>query len=52
MANHHTIVGFKIKGIRESKNLTVEEIAERSGLSKEQIESIENDENLPSLGPL
>jgi transcriptional regulator with XRE-family HTH domain len=52
MSDNHTIVGSKIKGIRESKNLTVEEIAESSGLSVEQIESIENDQNLPSLGPL
>jgi len=52
MSNSHTIVGHKIKGIRESKNLTVEEIAERSGLSVEQIISIESDQNLPSLGPL
>ena len=52
MTDHHTIVGFKIKGIRESKNLTVEEIAERSGLTTEQISSIENDQYLPSLGPL
>ena len=50
--SNHTVVGSKIKGIRESKNLTVEEIAERSGLSVEQIMSIENDEYLPSLGPL
>ncbi|MBR6121218.1 MAG: cupin domain-containing protein [Prevotella sp.] len=52
MTNQHSIVGFKIKGIRESKNLTIEEISERSGLSVDQIESIENDEYLPSLGPL
>jgi transcriptional regulator with XRE-family HTH domain len=52
MANSHTIVGFKIKGMRESKKLTVEEISERSGLSVDQINSIENDEYLPSLGPL
>jgi len=52
MSNNSSIVGSKIKGIRESKNLTVEEIAERSGLSTEQITSIENDVNLPSLGPL
>lgn len=52
MSNHQTIIGHKIKGIRESKNLTVEEIAERSGLSTEQITSIETDQNLPSLGPL
>ena len=45
-------VGSKIKGIRESKNLSVEEIAERSGLSEAQINSIETEQNLPSLGPL
>ncbi len=48
----HSIVGAKIKGIRESKNISVDEISERSGLSPEQINSIENDQNLPSLGPL
>ena len=50
--SNNNIVGSKIKGIRESKNLTIEEISERSGLSVEQINSIENDQNLPSLGPL
>ena len=52
MTEQNTFVGHKIKSIRESKNLSVEEIAERSGLSAEQIISIENDQNLPSLGPL
>ena len=52
MPSSHSIVGLKIKGLRESKNLSIEEIAERSGLSVEQIVSIENDQNLPSLGPL
>ena len=52
MTNSNNIVGSKIKGIRESKNLTVEQISERSGLSTEQINSIETDQNLPSLGPL
>ena len=50
--SNNNIVGSKIKGIRESKNLSIEEIAERSGLSTDQIISIENDQNLPSLGPL
>ena len=45
--SNNNIVGSKIKGIRESKNLTIEEISERSGLSVEQINSIENDQNLP-----
>jgi len=52
MKNQHNVVGFKIKGIRESKNISIEEVAERSGLSVEQIESIENADFLPSLGPL
>ncbi|MBR0272491.1 MAG: helix-turn-helix transcriptional regulator [Bacteroidaceae bacterium] len=52
MSKGNTLVGSKIKGIRESKNITVAEMAERSGLAVEQIESIENDEFLPSLGPL
>ncbi|MBR1395441.1 MAG: helix-turn-helix transcriptional regulator [Prevotella sp.] len=52
MSENHTIIGSKIRSIRESKNLSLEEIAERSGLSLEQISSIESDENLPSLGPL
>lgn len=47
-----SVIGHKIKGVRESKNISLEEVAERSGLTVEQIESIENDVNLPSLGPL
>lgn len=52
MSNHHSIVGNKIKGLRETKNISIEEMAERSGLTVEQIQSIENDQTLPSLGPL
>ena len=52
MSNSQTFIGAKIKGIRESKNLSIEEISESSGLSVDQITSIENDQNLPSLGPL
>ena len=52
MSNSNNPVGSKIKGIRESKNLTIEQISERSGLSTDQIVSIETDQNLPSLGPL
>ena len=52
MGNTNTYVGSKIKGLRETKNLSIEEVAESTGLSVEQISSIENDQNLPSLGPL
>ena len=50
--SQQTAVGAKIKGLREFKNLSIEEVADRTGLSAEQIVSIESDENLPSLGPL
>ena len=46
------IIGEKIRGLRESKNLTVDEIAGRTGLSITQITRIENNEELPSLAPL
>ena len=47
-----TIVGKKIKSIRESKNISIEELSERSGLTTIQLTSIEESENLPSLAPL
>jgi len=52
MSDNNSFVGSKIKGLRETKNLSVEEVAESTGLSVDQIKSIENDQNLPSLGPL
>ncbi|MFB6318912.1 helix-turn-helix domain-containing protein [Saccharicrinis sp. FJH54] len=45
-------VGEKINEIRKIKGLGIEDLAERAGLSIEQIEHIENDEILPSLSPL
>jgi len=46
------IIGGKVKSIRESRNLTIDEVAERSTVSREQIERIENDIEIPSLAPL
>ena len=45
-------VGEKIKEIRRIKGLEIKDLAERSMLSQEQIQRIESDEILPSLGPL
>jgi transcriptional regulator with XRE-family HTH domain len=45
-------IGEKVKAIRESKSLSVDEVAERSGLSKEQIERIETKQDFPSVSPL
>ncbi len=46
------IIGEKIKGLRESKNISIEEVADRSGLTVEQIVRIEDDIDFPSLSPL
>lgn len=46
------IVGEKIKSLRESKSIAIEELAQRSGLAVEQIERIENNIDIPSLAPL
>ena len=45
-------VGEKIKSFREQKNISKESLAERSGLTLEQITVIEENVNLPSLAPL
>jgi len=46
------IIGDKIKRLRESKNLSVDEMVERTGLNIAQITRIESNEELPSLAPL
>lgn len=46
------IIGEKIKNIRESKNISLQEAAERAGLSEEQIMKIEENIEFPSLAPL
>ncbi len=46
------IVGEKIKSLRETKEISVEELAERSGLSLEQVQRIEQNVDLPCLAPL
>ena len=43
------IVGEKIKSLRENRNISMEELAQRSGLAVEQVERIENNIDLPSL---
>ena len=46
------IVGEKIKAIREAKQISIEDIVERTGLAQEQIERIESNVDIPSLAPL
>ena len=45
-------VGQKIKQIREMKKVSLEELAERSGMEITLVEKIEQEKNVPSLAPL
>lgn len=45
-------VGEKIKQIRELKKVSLEEMAERSGMDIALISKIEEEKNVPSLAPL
>ena len=46
------IIGEKIKALRESRQISVEDLMERTGLAQEQIERIESNVDIPSLAPL
>lgn len=45
-------IGARIKSYRESQELSIEELAERSGLPVALLEAIESGEALPAIGPL
>ena len=45
-------VGEKIVSIRESKRITVEELADRCGFTETMLKKIEENEAIPSLGHL
>jgi len=45
-------VGGKIKQIREMKKVSIEELADRSGMDTSMILKIEEEKNVPSLAPL
>ncbi len=44
------LIGEKIKKIRETKGLTIEDVAKKTGFSKEFLENIENGKVSPPLG--
>jgi len=46
------IVGEKISTLCADKNISIEELADLSGLTVAQIELIENSDKIPSLSPL
>jgi len=45
-------VGEKIKQIREMRKVSLEELAERSGMDITMVQKIEDGKNVPSLAPL
>ncbi|MBQ1885449.1 MAG: helix-turn-helix transcriptional regulator, partial [Bacteroidales bacterium] len=45
-------VGAKIKGLRELKKISLEEVSARSGLEVNQIQQIEDGNSIPSLSPM
>lgn len=50
--NNDKNVGSKIKALRQSQQITREDLAARSGLGLVTIEAIEENTNIPSLAPL
>ena len=45
-------VGQRIKNLIKKRELTVEQLASQTGLSKDFIVSVQEDDIYPSLGPL
>ena len=45
-------IGAKVKLVRENRKLSIEDVSERTNLSVDQIESIENGSLVPNLTPL
>jgi len=45
-------LGERIRQLRESKSISIEEMAERSGLDLSQIKNVEETDDFPSLAPL
>lgn len=46
------IIGEKIRGLRMAKEISLDELADRTGLAIEQITRIEENIDIPSLAPL
>jgi len=45
-------VGTRITQIREMKRVSIEDLAERSGMELSMVQKIEQEKNIPSLAPL
>jgi transcriptional regulator with XRE-family HTH domain len=52
MTDNTQKVGEKIQALRNIREITIQELSERTGLAEEQIQRIENNIDIPSLAPL
>jgi len=50
--NTENKLGARVKRLREDRNLSIEEVSERSGLSIDFLRAVEEENIYPSLGPL
>lgn len=52
MENCKTVIGAKIRSLREQKSITIEQVAQMSGLNAQYLEVIEQDAQAPTIGEL
>lgn len=52
MENQNSEVGSKIRDLREMKNITLEEMAQKSGLNTQYLNTIEENTQVPTIGEL
>lgn len=45
-------LGMKLKTLRNSKKMTLQEVSEKSGVSIVELSQIENDKNKPQMGTI
>ena len=50
--DYTNIIGEKIKSLRTTKEISIEKLAESTGLTTEKIKRIEDNVDIPSLAPL
>jgi len=50
--NGKSHVGDRIKTLRETHNISIEELSQRTGMSEKDLQDIESSNNAPSLSPL
>ena len=52
MGRAESAIGSKIKSLREMKQITLEELAQQSGLKLQYMSAIEEDDQVPTIGEL